>query len=157
MAVVRISRPLGNVDGTNRVSPVVTGGSVAVGLVGSNGGGGAVAAEGNGGRGGGGSVGSSKSRGASGKNSSVAMAVTFVAVSTESSVAVRAVVGIGLSLPLGDVASTNGVSDVVARGSVAVGLVGSNGLQTVSPVSSVATMASVADMAGVAKAITAVA
>merc|ERR1719180_498862 len=58
MAVVRISRPLGNVDRTDRVSPVVTGGSVAVGLVGSNGGGGAVAADGNGGRGGGGSVGS---------------------------------------------------------------------------------------------------
>ena len=157
VAVVRISRPLGNVDGSKRVSPVVAGGSVAVGLVGSDGGGGAVAADGNGGRGGGGSVGSSESGGASGKNSAVAMAVSSVPVSTESTVAVRAVVGISLSLPLGNVASSNGVSDVVAGSSIAVGLVGSDSLHTVSTVSSIASVASVANMAGVAKAITAVA
>merc|ERR1719391_1960463 len=127
VSVVRISGPLGNMDGSKRVSPVVAGGSVAVGLVGSNSGGG-----------GGGSVGSSKSGGASGKNSAVSGTVTSVAVSTESSIAIRAVVGISLSLPLSDVASTNGVSDVVAGGSVAVGQVSSDGLHTVSSVASVA-------------------
>merc|ERR1719264_1094905 len=103
---------VGNVDCSNRVRPVVAGGSVAVRLVGSNGGGGAVAADGNGSRGSRGSISSSKSRGASGKNSAVSGTVT--------SVAIRAVVGISLSLPLGDVASTNGISDVVTGGSVAV-------------------------------------
>merc|ERR1719305_567183 len=37
---VGLSLPLGNVDGSNRVSPVVAGSSIAIGLVGSNGGGG---------------------------------------------------------------------------------------------------------------------
>merc|ERR1719193_1103847 len=106
MAVVGVSRPLGNVDGSKRVGPVVAGGGVAVRLVGSDGGGGAVATNGDGGRGGRGGIGSSEGRGASGENSSV--------TSTVASVAVSSVVGISLSLPLGDVTSTKGVSNVVA-------------------------------------------
>merc|ERR1719285_742413 len=47
-----LSLPLGNVDGSNRVSTVDARGSVAIGDVGTNGGGGAVAADGNSGRGG---------------------------------------------------------------------------------------------------------
>jgi len=139
---------VGNVDCSNRVRPVVAGGSVAVRLVGSNGGGGAVAADGNGSRGSRGSINS-------GKNSAVSGTVT--------SIAIRAVVGISLSLPLGDVASTNGISDVVTGGSVAVGLVGSDSLHTVSTISSVASVASISDVAdvtdvaGVAKTISAVA
>merc|ERR1719284_1657131 len=101
MAVVRVSGPLGNVDGSKRVGPVVAGGGVAVRLVGSDGGGGAVAADGDGGRGGRGGIGSSEGRGASGETSSVAS----IAVSIEAAVAVRSVVGISLSLPLGDVTS----------------------------------------------------
>ncbi len=66
VAVEGISRPLGNVDSSNRVGPVVAGGSVAIGLVGSDGGGGAVAADGNGGRGGGGSGGGGSSCSSSG-------------------------------------------------------------------------------------------
>merc|ERR1712055_1253362 len=128
VAVERISRPLGNVHSSNRVSPVVAGGSIAIWLVGSNGGRGAVSADGNGGRGGRGSISSSKSRGASGKNSAISGTVTSVAVGTESSIAIRAIVGISLSLPLGDVTSTNGISNVVAGSSVAIGLVGSNSL-----------------------------
>merc|ERR1719193_1810083 len=116
MAVVGVSRPLGNVDGSKRVGPVVAGGGVAVRLVGSDGGGGAVATDGDGGRGGRGGIGSSQGRGASGENSSVAS----IAVSTESAVAVRSVVGISLSFPLGDVTSTKGVSNIVAGGSVAI-------------------------------------
>merc|ERR1719209_12006 len=87
--------------------------------------------------------------GASGKNSAVAMAVSSVPVSTESTIAVRAVVGISLSLPLGNVASSNGVSDVVAGGGVAVGLVGSDSLHTVSTVSSVAQAVAVGAIVGV--------
>merc|ERR1712037_680443 len=135
VAVERISRPLGNVNSSNRVSPVVAGGSIAIWLVGSDGGWGAVSADGNGGGGGGGSISSSKSRGASGKNSAISGTVTSVAVGTESSIAIRAVVGISLSLPLGDVTSTNGISNVVAGSSVAIGLVGSNSLHTVSTIS----------------------
>ena len=154
VAVERLSRPLGNVDSSKRVSPVVAGGSIAVGLVGSNSGGGAVAANSDGGRGGWGGIGSSKSGCASGKNSAISGTITSVAVSTESSITVRAIVGISLSLPLSNVASTNGVSNVVARGSVAVGQVGSNSLHTIS---SKASIASVSSMASVAKTVTSIA
>ena len=161
MAVVRVSGPLGNVDGSKRVGSVVAGGGVAVRLVGSDGGGGAVAADGDGGRGGRGGIGSSEGRGASGENSSVTSTVASIAVSTESAVAVRSVVGISLSLPLGDVTSTKGVSNIVAGGSVAVGHVGSDGLQTVSSVASIASIANVSSVAktvstiaGVAQAVT---
>merc|ERR1712055_384604 len=160
VAVEGISRPLGNVDGSNRVGPVVAGCSIAVGRIGSDGGWGAVSADGNGGRGGRGSISSSKSRGASGKNSAISGTVTSVAVGTESSIAIRAVVGISLSLPLGDVTSTNGISNVVAGSSVAIGLVGSNSLHTVSTistVSSVASVASISDVAGVPKTVASVA
>merc|ERR1740128_635132 len=51
-----ISRPLGNVDGSNRVSNVASGGSIAVGLVGADGGRGAVATDSDGSSGGRGSV-----------------------------------------------------------------------------------------------------
>merc|ERR1719193_764645 len=134
-----------------RVGPVVAGGGVAVRLVGSDGGGGGVATDGNGGRGGRGGIGSSQGRGASGENSSVTSTVASIAISTESAVAVRSVEGISLSLPLGDVTSTKGVSNIVAGGSVAIGHVGSDGLQTVS---SVASVASIANVSSVAKAVT---
>ena len=67
----------------------------------------------------------------------------------ETSVAktVGTVEGISLSLPLGDVTSTKGVSNIVARGSVAIGHVGSDGLQTVSSVASVASIANVSSVA----------
>ena len=132
-----------------------------VGDVGTNSGRGAVAADGDGGRGGRGGIGSSEGRGASGENSSVTSTVASIAVSTESAVAVRSVVGISLSLPLGDVTSTKGVSNIVAGGSVAIGHVGSDSLQTVSSVASVASIASVSSVAkavstiaGVAQAVT---
>merc|ERR1719237_1097634 len=46
---IGLSLPLGNVDSSNRVSPVVAGGSIPVGDVGTNSGRGAVAADGDGG------------------------------------------------------------------------------------------------------------
>merc|ERR1712055_1022585 len=102
-AVVRIGLslgicgPLGNVDSTDGVSPIVSGGSIAIWLVLADGGWGAIATDGDGSTSGWGSIGAGVSSIAIGSVSSVSsIAKAAIAIAMASIVA--AIVGVSLSL-----------------------------------------------------------
>merc|ERR1712055_913620 len=150
-AVVRIGLslgicgPLGNVDSTDGVSPIVSGGSIAIWLVLADGGWGAIATDGDGSTSGWGSIGAGVSSIAIGSVSSVSsIAKAAVAIAMASMVA--AIVGVSLSLTLGDVDSSDRVSDIVSRGGIAIGTVDTNCLQTISTIA-ISTMSTISCIA----------
>merc|ERR1712050_625756 len=108
---ISISRPLGSVDSANRVSSIDPRSSIAIGGVVSNSDRLSITTDGNT---------TSNSRGGMGAIVSTISSIASIAK------AIGTIVGISISRPLGSVDSTNRVSSIDSRSSIAIGGVVSN-------------------------------
>merc|ERR1719228_1094075 len=106
IAGISISRPLGSVDSTNRVSSIDSRSSIAIGGVVSNSDRLSIATDSN-----------------TTSNSRSSMGAIVSTISSISSIAkaIGTIVSISISRPLGSVDSTNRVSSIDPRGSIAIG------------------------------------